>query len=141
MKGWSCMLVKNGQKMNKMQNFLKIRKLQEKCYKSRVLTLKSDKNSQSYDGKCKTLVLYDFLWDFQLLTSRNPLENWRKWEWVTKIEILDFLEVQSKFRSATPLREPFELSRSRRAWSNTSWLLLYEREKFTICNLQNPCPK
>jgi len=36
-------LLKNGQKMKKIENFQKILKMCKKCYKSRVKSLKSDK--------------------------------------------------------------------------------------------------
>ena len=44
-----------------LKKFLHILKVEKIPKKSRVQALKSDKNSQSYDGKRKTLVFYDFL--------------------------------------------------------------------------------
>ena len=42
-------LLNNDQKMKKIKNFPKILKMYKKCYKSRVLSSKSDKNSLFYD--------------------------------------------------------------------------------------------
>ena len=42
-------LLKHGQKMKTIKNFQKILKMHKKCYKSRVKSLKSDKNSLFYD--------------------------------------------------------------------------------------------
>ena len=64
----------------------------------------------------------------------NPLENLKeivkKSTKVTKIKILSFLGVKSKFCNYTPPRGPFELFKSQRVWSKNSWLVLSKREKF-----------